>query len=211
MTLKAPSAMQYHLLEQPLYVAIGLIVAGAILVIIGRQAASRRLLIAAQICALTAVAVFLLATFVHTQRERLIVSSRQLVELTAPLQLDRFAELLDGDVTLFGPDADPWLDRDGILRGIQSITTTYAIAEQRVDVLGAQVTDDRHGTSIVDVTTYPDPKATISYGPVRTRWLLQWSRADNSNNPQSTPWRVTEVHWLSHPAPNGLAPQRSLW
>jgi len=209
MGIEPPPAIQYHLLEQPLFVVITLIVVAAILMGIARRTASRRLVISAGVCVGVAVGVLLLARVVDTDRERLIAHTRELVQATAPMQLRRFAGLLDERMMLVGPEERPWLNRDQILSAMQNITSTYAIEEQRVDVLGAQITGPQRGISLVDVTTYPSPHAAVSYAPVRTRWLLQWSRRREGQDEPA--WRITQVQWLNHPAPNGLAPQRNLW
>ncbi|MCC7204809.1 MAG: hypothetical protein IT441_06990 [Phycisphaeraceae bacterium] len=152
----------------------------------------------------------LLAVLVHTSREQLIDRTRQLVRAAGPVNPGTLRSIFDPQAVLLGPDGDAWLTVPQMLRVIDTLDQRYTIARHKLDILAAGTTGPDVGLCQIDLVSHftrgPAPGR-----PMRTRWQLTWRRDPSGSEGQPTPWRLTRVQWLKHPAADAVQPQMGVW
>jgi len=144
--------------------------------------------------------VYLLATVVQTDRERLMAATGSLVEATAPLDVATLRSHLGPHATLSGPDGDPWLPAGRLLDELESALQRYEVKEHRIASLGAEA-GDRVGRSVLDLRTTMEDSVYAGL-PVRTVWMLTWTREADGG------WRVSDLRWMEI---NGQRPNAGSW
>ncbi len=200
MELADPPILPYLVLEEPWMLMLTLAGVGVVLWVIGGQRASRRLRWASLGLIASSGGVYVLATVVQTDRERLITATQSLVEATAPLDASTIRSRLGPHATLSGPDGDPWLPAGELLDELESALRRYEVEEHRIASVGAEA-GDRVGRSVLDLRTTMEDSVYAGL-PVRTVWVLTWTREPDGR------WRVSDLRWMQV---NGQRPNAGRW
>lgn len=186
-------------LEEPLMLSLALLGVAIVLGFVARQRNRPRLLVGAGIALVLAGGVWVLATAVTTDRDRVMQHTRDLVFATAPLDTDVLDTLIDPNATLRGPDGSIWLEHDPFRLALALAVRQWGVETQAVRKMQAGV-DDRGNAA-----TRFEARTTFSQGtglPVRTVWQLQW-RQDPAGN-----WRVIDIQWLEF---QDREPSEGMW
>lgn len=206
-----PPFVSHLLFEQPLGSAAAVLVLAALLTAIAMRRGSRPMLIFALVGGpVLAVGLWALAANVTTGREQVMSLTRQLVSATSPLDASAIDRLLDPQVVMVGPGGGAWLTRSEFDPIMRRVLQRFSILRNTARVLGAEMVNANGARVVMDVTTRLDSKL---YGdrPIQTRWLIEWIRWPEGPTGPPGPWRALRIHWLEHPAPNGVQPQRGVW
>lgn len=174
-------------LERPLSLSLALLGVAVVLAVVARQRNRPRLLIGAGIALVLAGGVWGLAAAVTTDRERVMKNTGQLLEATAPLDVNTLNSLIDPNATLRGPDGTVWLEHDSFRLALALAVKRWGVKSQALR--GLQAGTDERGNAV----TRFEARTTFTQGtglPVRTTWQLQW-RQDAEGN-----WRVIDIQWL---------------
>ncbi len=205
-----PPLLSHYLFEQPLPAVAALLLLTGLVVMAAMRRGSKALLVGALIAGpLLSTCVPLMAALVTTPREQVIIRTRQLVAATAPHDAAALDRLLAADAVLLGPEGGAWLTRAQFDPVIEQVLQRYAISDNQVRVLGADIVGAAGGGRVlIDVSTRV---ASELYGErqLQTRWLIEWLRPVDASDPDA--WRVIRVRWLAHPGAAAVSPQRELW
>lgn len=192
--LPQPSALEYWVYEQPLALAIALIVAGVLTMVLMRYRKNFKrvaLPIGALLIAIGS-GIYTLGTLTVTEREHLQTRSEALVQSVASAQPTELRAMLDPDVRL----ASVFASAQGADRIVQIATTRNQGVVQSADVgkVHAGLYGDRVATTQIRVRTEG------SFVPSLSWWRVDWERADTQS-----PWLVTHIEpiWvqgISNPA-----------
>ena len=192
--LPQPSAFEYWVYEQPLALAIALIVAGVLTMVLMRYRKNFKrvaLPIGALLIAIGS-GIYTLGTLTVTEREHLQTRSEALVQSVASAQPTELRAMLDPDVRL----ASVFASAQGADRIVQIATTRNQGVVQSADVgkVHAGLYGDRVATTQIRVRTEG------SFVPSLSWWRVDWERADTQS-----PWLVTHIEpiWvqgISNPA-----------
>ena len=197
MQLSPPPLWQQLLLEDPRPLVVALAVAALVLAIVARRVRDRPSLVrrfwwAAGGALVLAAGVYLLASAVTTTRERLLIQTRQMISLAAPLDTQRFAQLqqlFDPAGECCGPDLHHWLSMAEVLALVRDRSASYDIREHKVTALAAEARSSREGRAIVSVQTAGNLPDGLTSVP--SEWLIDWSRDDDGR------WRISRLTCLS--------------
>lgn len=186
-TLDAPDPFTHALFESPMIGAIGALVLGVVLMLALRsrgntKAALLALLGGSILCG----SMFLSASLVTTQRERLIDATSDLVVAAATGDAPTLENLLHPDVRVRARFASP-SGRDEIIALCQTraarIVEDIVVRETQAQVMG-----ERTARTLVKVRVHTGSGQNISW------WMLDWERPA----PDSTTWSATRIEpvWI---------------
>lgn len=193
--------LRHLLLENPWPLVLALVVVGAVLGVLSTQRLSRRLAAASLVAFLLAPSILLLAHSVTTAREHIIAGTRELVASTVHrADLAAVDLLFSPEAVLVGPDGEVWLTYPEIRTQLERASERFAIREQSVRSLTAELED---GVGQVTVSLRSTLGGQAAGVPMPSMWELTWERADDA-------WRVTQVRCLqfmnAEPGPNFWKP-----
>ena len=192
MELAKPPFLPHLLFEKPHW-QIALLLVAAVLLLLAAAHTRRRaadytripqtMASVAIILIVAAVANFLLARNVQTERERLVARTELLVAYVAEGNLDEVRNMLDAQSVVSFQDDPPWLRLDQIPDKIKSHPIhTYRFR----DDVKAEVRGPQWGQTLLKVQTTVNPSST----PVNSKWLLTWTTDTDGN------WLITKIQWL---------------
>jgi hypothetical protein len=190
--LPAPPLWERALLEQPGYLALFLLLAGIVVfILLNQRGKPRQGAAAATGLVLASIGVMLLGMMVQTEREQMADATRTLVDVTARNDTAALGEMLAPDARLFAGMPIPevaavpsaGLDRDGILRAVNTALTREPLKEARVTRVQAERLSPGAGrtqaTVRVVVERYAVPNTSV--------WRLNWRRSSDGR------WRITQI------------------
>jgi hypothetical protein len=202
MNLDPPPILEHLFLESP-WAVTGVLLAGALTVVLISRLRLNKI---KGLCVLAmlglAVGVFVLAKAVTTDRERLILNTRQLVSATGPLDPAELDRLIDPRATVSGSDGTVWLNYDQVRPRLKRVVGKYGVRSQRVREVQAIAHDGGWGESTVIVRTEASGSSGI---PINTGWHLTWEK---TQTPQESSggksggesgdgnWRVVDIRWM---------------
>lgn len=179
------------LLENP-YPAVILLLIGAFAAwrLLNNALKGREANIAAAACVALALAIFALARFVQTDRERLRDLTRELVRSTATADVTSLEQLLSPQLSLFRPGGGLSMGKEETLERVQNeLGKRYRVREWAV--LETQASTDSPTSGItqtrVRVTLEMSPFPTISW------WKIDWRKDANGV------WRADRIDPVSVP------------
>lgn len=192
MELSQPPFLPHLLFENPHWQIVFLLVATVLLLFAAVHTKRRTvdhtripqaMTIAAIILLMAAVANFLLARNVQTEREKLIMQTELLVTHVAEGHLDEIRNMLASRSVVFFQDGLPWLRLNQIFDKIKS----YPIHDYHFrDDVKSEVRGSQWGRTLLKIQTTFNPSST----PVNSKWLLTWTTDANKN------WLITKIQWL---------------
>lgn len=188
--LPSPPFLERFVLDSPMLLTIILVAIGAITLFAqNRRGQASKGLLGLVICVALAVAAWLAASLVETDRERLKSSTRRLIASVADVDLQTLDSLLAENVTLRYRNARQGLAKEGIIADVERyMGGQYAVSEHRV--LNLQATTDSTGIGRTQVNVGVDLE---EFGNAPTSWWLVHWRLDSDER-----WRVTSIEPL-HP------------
>ncbi|MBI1335808.1 MAG: hypothetical protein GC164_02470 [Phycisphaera sp.] len=191
--LPPPPMVEHLVLEEPLALTVSLLIVGFVMFLVGRQRGAKGPKRVAGVCALLAVGVYGLGTFVTTQRERVTQITRGLVASTCPVDMTRFRGFFDPGAELVGPTGETWMTFEGMPEKVEETAKRMGIKEQNIRDIQAQVLSDGHAQTLLRVTTKLDESNGLSTLP--TTWLLTWEIKTEPGASHGQ-WRIVTVQWL---------------
>lgn len=194
-----PPFLESILFESPWVTTAVLLIAGFALFWHGARIDDKRFRRAALGAVILAAIVCLTAFLVTTPRQALRDQAGDLVHATAPFDGTRFGNLIDPDAGVIGPDGSIWLQGgSAISLALQRAIERYGVIKHFVRVRGVDV-DGPRGRSHVVVRTFLAGE--YSGRPVRTEWLMTWTRTTDGQ------WRMATIQWLDL---NGQEPPKGI-
>jgi hypothetical protein len=185
MTLEAPDPITHALFESPTIPGIGAAVLGVVLLLALRsRGKARHGFVAFLGGLLVGGSLFVSASLVTTQRERLVESTSALVVAAAQGDGPDLESLLHPDVRVRARFASP-SGRDEIIALCQT-RAARLIEDIVVRETQAQVMGERTGRSLVKVRVHTGTGQNISW------WMIDWERPA----PESDQWRATRIEPL---------------
>jgi hypothetical protein len=181
--LKEPGGVSKWVLEQPLPLAVILLLAGVVLwyVIRGKGKEKQATRVAALMLTLAAL-VYATGTFVVTEQEQLKARTRELVAAVAKADSTRVGPLLADNAV-----AQPWgLSKSVTLSKMEShLGRSITIKEHTIRTLRAAV--DRPGSARTQLRVHVVADGALYAGPIGSWWMLRWSKDPGGE------WRVVEI------------------
>ncbi|MGH7132198.1 MAG: hypothetical protein ACREJO_09670 [Phycisphaerales bacterium] len=173
----------HYLFEDPWLPAIGIAILGiAVLYALRSRGKPRAGVLVALAGVLIAAGIVVLASAVETDRERLILETRRLVEAGFRADAQTADALLAGDVSLTILTRDSKRTKDYLVQQIRSdIAKRYGVDGYDIRGVRAAIDGPRTGRSQISVTAkgaYPTP----------TVWMLTWRQDATSGQ-----WRVWKI------------------
>jgi len=199
LALAPPPLFERLLFEDPAALVATCILVGLVLLIHGNRRMNRRVMLGGVAAIALAGVFYALASLVVTTREHLKDRTREMIALTAPLDVPRFADILGPRVTLSGPGGDIWLHREQIVQQLEAAVKRYKVSDQSISDLTAETRGDSIGLTELSLRTTLDSE--MGAMPITTRWLFAWAKQPDGK------WRVNDVKWLlfqGNPPSNGV-------
>lgn len=185
-----PPLIEHYLFEDPLPLAAMLAVAAVVVFLAGGRMGKRKLQLAALIPLGLAGLTVLAAVLVETDRERILIESRRLVDAaTSPFDLVAVEQLTDPAFTMKTPDgkviiADGAKLAEAIKRAERSMTiesNTITNHMQRID---------SPGEGAVYLAIFSQTRGSLGQQAAPTRWILRWKKTPDGA------WHLTGATWL---------------
>lgn len=158
------------LFDPPWYLPLAVAALGIYLFLFGNRRQERKIRNVGLLVVLLAVALFLLARFVDTDREKVEKRTRALIASVEGHDWTKMASLLDAKANVSTPRGAVYATRDMIVGGAQAATEQYGVKNIRVTSL--QTHQDTGGQVTVDLDVWSDQGFTGT--PFPTSWQLEW-------------------------------------
>jgi hypothetical protein len=193
MVFLADSELSRLLLEDPWPVVIAFLAVAAVLRVVGKRQEQPKAVMVSWVALAVSFGVYVTASLVNTDRERLVERTEALVAAAWPVDEAAWRDLLAGDALLLGPDGSVW----------DELTAEFVTAElqqHRVEETALRAVEATPGRPGYGVSTM-DLSSRVGDGfPMRTTWEIVWQQQPDDA------WRVLSMKWLSirnqDPSPN---------
>ncbi len=135
-----------------------------------------------------------LAHFVVTDREAVEIATAELVDTTAPLDVDRLRAMLTERARLTDPQGKVILQGESVSASLDTLISRDPIASHRIATLNAGV-QRRGGLTIarsrIELVTRLNQNSMGGNGPQPSTWLIEWEPQPDGS------WRVSELPSVS--------------
>ncbi len=195
--LPGPPLWEAALLERPIYLAAALILAAVVVgTLLNQRGKGRQAILAAAALVALAAGTLILGGLVKTEREQMSGATESLVDATARTDARALERALAPDATLFSdlrlpgvPSAQGGLDKEGIVKAVQSALGAHPLREHRVLEVQAQSLGPGIGRTQARVRVEFDemPAPHVSW------WRVDWRRSADGT------WRATAISPIDVP------------
>lgn len=185
-----PPWFEHYVLEDPLPLAIMLGVAAVIVFLAGGRMGKRKWQLAALIPLGLAGLAVLTAVSVETDREKILVESRRLVEAaTSPFDLTAVEQLTAPTFTMKTPDGKIIVDgRAKLLEAIKRAERSMTIESNTLTNHMERI--DTPGEGAVYLAIFSQTRRKLGQQAAPTRWILRWKKSTDGS------WLLTGATWL---------------
>ena len=166
--------------------AVALFGVAVALRVIAVRRSDKRIMAGAGVALALAIGVVVLARSVVTTTETIKQRTRELIEATAPLDIEALDDIFTPETRLTGPDGSVWFDVDEVFSHLIWADKTYVIGSQKITLMEAYAPQPDHAVSNFELRSV----AGVTGTPVRTVWKIIWIREDDGQ------WRVEVIQWL---------------
>ena len=195
-----PFAVRYTV-EEPMALLVLLLIVGSVLMTVAHQHRKRRMAASGVVAWALAACLWLIATVVTSDRQRLVHQSHVLLTATTPMDLLTMRKILHEGAFFSGPLGTHWFDRDRTLSKLDGAIKQYGVSAHTYIDVQAQTDGNRRGKTILTLKTRINRR--YMDRPVRTKWDIRWQLGDDNQ------WRIMEVRFLEYLL--GKKPTRNLF